>query len=167
MCMPIESSRTILRILAVLALLAAPALGQKSSDRVQFNHDIFVEPGQKSGDLVCVNCSIIVRGEVAGDVVAVHGNVVVEQGSQVAGDATVVFGDLRLQSGAQVAGDAVAVGGTVRREPQASVAGDITSLGGVGWVLLALFLPLAFVGGTIALIVWLIARARRPTAVPA
>ncbi|MGA8493343.1 MAG: hypothetical protein WB711_23180 [Terriglobales bacterium] len=167
--MPIEAGRTIFRILAVLALLAAPApaLAQESSDRVQFNHDIFVEPGENSGDLVCVNCSIFVRGQTAGDVVAVHGNVVIEQGSQVAGDVTVVLGDLRLQNAAQVAGDAVAFGGTVRREPQASVAGDVTSLAGVGWVILIVLLPLAFLGGIIALIVWLIARIRRPAPMPA
>lgn len=165
--MPIKSARTILRILAVLALLAAPALAQKGSDRLQFNHDIFVDPGQDSGDLTCVNCSIFVRGEVAGDVTAVHGNVVVEQGSQVAGDVTVVLGDLRLQSAAQVAGDVTTVGGTVRREPQATIAGDVTSLAGVGWVILVVLLPLAFVGGMIALIVWLIARIQKPTPVRA
>jgi hypothetical protein len=165
--MPIKSARTILRILAVLSLLAAPALGQKSSDRLQFNHDIFVDPGQKLGDLTCINCSVFVRGEVAGDVTAVHGNVVVEQGSQVAGDVTVVLGDLRLQSAAQVAGDVTTVGGTVRREPQASVAGDVTSLAGVGWIILIFLLPLTIVGGMIALIVWLIARIQRPTPVRA
>jgi hypothetical protein len=163
--MPIKSARTILKILAVLALLATPALAQKGSDRVQFNHDIFVDSGQKSGDLTCVNCSIFVRGEVAGDVTAVHGNVVVEQGSQVAGDVTVVLGDLRLQSAAHVAGDVTTVAGTVRREPQASVAGDVTSLAGVGWALLIVLLPLAFVGGIIALIVWLIVRIQKPTPV--
>jgi hypothetical protein len=165
--MPIKSARTILRILAVLSLLAAPALGQKSSDRLQFNHDIFVDPGQKLGDLTCINCSVFVRGEVAGDVTAVHGNVVVEQGSQVAGDVTVVLGDLRLQSAAQVAGDVTTVGGTVRREPQASVAGDVTSLAGVGWIILIFLLPLTIVGGMIALIVWLIARIQKPTPVRA
>jgi hypothetical protein len=78
-----------------------------------------------------------------------------------------VLGDLRLENAAQVAGDAVTVGGTVRREPQASVAGDVTSLGGGVWIILIFLLPLAFVGGIAALIVWLIARARRPSTVPA
>jgi hypothetical protein len=165
--MPIKSARTILQILAVLALLAAPAFPQKGSDRLQFNHDIFVDPEQKSGDLTCVNCSIFVHGDVAGDVTAVHGNVVVEHGSQVAGDVTVVLGDLRLQSAAHVAGDVTTVAGTVRREPQASVAGDVTSLSGFGWALLIVFLPLAFVGGMIALIIWLIARIQKPTPVRA
>lgn len=159
--------RTLLGIFMVSALLAAPALAQRSSDRVEINHDIFVEPGQKSGDLVCINCSIFVRGEVAGDVVTIHGNVVIEQGAHVAGDVTTVLGNLRVQGAAQIGGDAVAVGGTVRNEPQASIGGDITSLGGAGWTVLIILLPLAFLGGFIALIVWLIARVRRPAAVAA
>jgi hypothetical protein len=161
------AGRTLLGIFMVSALLAAPALAQRSSDRVEINHDIFVEPGQKSGDLVCINCSIFVRGEVAGDVVTIHGNVVIEQGAHVAGDVTTVLGNLRVQGAAQIGGDAVAVGGTVRNEPQASIGGDITSLGGAGWTVLIILLPLAFLGGFIALIVWLIARVRRPAAVAA
>jgi hypothetical protein len=80
---------------------------------------------------------------------------------------TVVLGDLRLESAAQVAGDVTTVGGTVRREPQANIAGDITSLSGAGWALLIVLLPLAFVGGIIALIVWLIVRIQKPTPVRA
>jgi cytoskeletal protein CcmA (bactofilin family) len=153
--------------LCCLSVAGCSSPGTKGSDRLQFNHDIFVDPGQDSGDLTCVNCSVFVRGQVAGDVTAIHGNVVVEQGSQVAGDVTVVLGDLRLQSAAQVAGDVTTVGGTVRREPQATIAGDVTSLAGVGWVILVFLLPLAFVGGMIALIVWLIARIPKPTPVRA
>ena len=165
--MPRNAGRTTLRILVVLALLAAPALAQRSSDRVQFNHDIIVQPGQESGDLVCVNCSIFVRGEVAGDVVAVHGNVVIEEGAKVAGDVTTVLGNLRIPGTAQVKGDAVAVGGTVRSGPQATIGGDVTSLGGTGWTVLIVLLPLAFIGGFVALIVWLVARVRRPTPIAA
>ena len=162
-----EAGRTILRIVAISALLAAPALARQSSDRVQINHDILLEPGQTSGDLVCVNCSIFVRGEVAGDIVAVHGNVVIEQGAKVAGDVVTVLGNLRVRSAAQVGGDATAVGGTVRNEPQAAVGGDVTSLGGAGWMVLIILLPLAFFGGFIAFLVWLIARMRRPTPIAA
>jgi hypothetical protein len=160
------AARTILCILAISAL-AAPALAEQNSDRVQINRDIFLEAGQKSGDLVCVNCSIFVRGNVAGDVVAVRGNVVVEQGAQVAGSMTTVLGDVRIQSAAQVAGDLTIVGGKLRREPQATVAGEVTALEGTGWTLLIVLLPLAFVGGFVALIVWLIARIRRPTPIAA
>ena len=160
-----QTSRTIFRFLAISVLLAAPALGQKKSDRFQFNHDITVEPGETSGDLECMNCSIFVRGEVAGDVSVIHGNVVIEHGAKVTGDVSTVLGDLRLQSGSQIQGDAAAVGGTVRRAPDATIRGDITSLGGAGWVVLIVFLPLALIGGFVAFIVWLIARMRRPAPV--
>jgi len=159
--------RTILRMLFVSALLATPALAQHNSDRVQINHDIFLEPGQKSGDLVCVNCSIFVRGEVGGDVVAVHGNVVIEGGANVAGSVTTVLGNLRLQGTGQVRGDAVAVGGTVRPEAQATIGGDVTSLGGAGWTILIVLLPLAFLGGFIALMIWLVAHMRRTAPIAA
>ena len=165
--MPQQTSRTIFRILAISLILAAPALGQKRSDRFQFNHDIIVEPGETSGDLECMNCSIFVRGEVAGDVSVIHGNLVLEHESKVTGDVCTVLGDLRLQSGAQVQGDAAAVGGTVRRAPDATIRGDVTSLGGGGWVVLIVFLPLALIGGFVAFIVWLIARLRRRTPVAA
>jgi hypothetical protein len=165
--MPQTVFRTIVRILALSALLAAPALAQHSPDQVQINHDIVLDPGVKARDLVCVNCSIFVRGETAGDVVAIHGNVVIEPGGHVAGGVTTVLGDLRLQNTAQVGGDAVTVGGIVRREPEATVGGNVTALGGAGWTLLIVFLPLAFVGAMAALIVWLIARARRPAPIAA
>jgi cytoskeletal protein CcmA (bactofilin family) len=159
--------RTILHLLAVAALLSIPALAEQNSDRFQISHNISVDPGQKSGDLVCVSCSIFIRGEVAGDVVAVHGNVVIEAGGQVAGSVTTVLGDVRIQGSTQVAGDIAVVGGALRRDPQATVAGSITDLEGTGWALLAVFLPLAVLGGFIALIVWLVSRTRRPAAVAA
>jgi hypothetical protein len=159
--------RAILHLLAVAVLLAVPALAEQSSDRVQINHNISVEPGQKAGDLVCVGCSIFVRGEVTGDVVTVHGSVVIEPGAQVAGSVTTVLGDVRMQGAAQIAGDITVVGGALRRDPQATVAGSITDLEGTGWALLAVLLPLAVLGGLIALIVWLVSRTRRPAAIAA
>ncbi len=47
------------------------------------------------------------------------------------------------------------------------MAGDVTSMGGGGWVFLIFLLPFAFLGGIIALIIWLIQRSRRPAPVPA
>jgi hypothetical protein len=164
--MPQTAARTIFCIFAISALVV-PALAEQSSDRVQINRDIFLDAGQKSGDVVCVNCSISVRGEVAGDVVAVRGNVGVEQGANVTGSITTVLGDVRIQSAAQVAGDLTIVGGRLRRDPQAMVAGGVTALEGTGWTLLIVLLPFALVGGFVALVVWLIGRVRRPAPVAA
>jgi hypothetical protein len=154
-------------MLAALGVFfSTPLVAQKSSDQVHIGRDIYVEPQDKAGDLVCVACSIHIRGQVAGDAVAVGGNVVLEQGAQVAGGVTTVVGDVRLQTGTQIAGDAVAVAGMVKRDPQSTISGDVTSLGGTGWMLLILVLPLVLFGGFVALIIWLFQR-RRPVAAAA
>jgi hypothetical protein len=79
----------------------------------------------------------------------------------------VLFGKASIESDAQVGGDATAIGGTVHRDPEAHVGGDITSLAGDGWMLLIFFVPLAILGGIIALIIWLVQRNRKPAPVAA
>jgi hypothetical protein len=156
----------VMLLVVVGVFSSTPLVAQKSSDQVHIGRDIYVEPQDKAGDLVCIACSIHIRGQVAGDAVAVGGNVVLEQGAQVAGGVTTVVGDVRLQTGTQVAGDAVAVAGMVKRDPQSTISGDVTSLGGTGWVLLILVSPLVLFGGFVALIIWLFQR-RRPVAAAA
>ena len=150
-------------IAAAVAFVSTPLVAEQNSDQVHIGRDIYVQSQDKAGDLVCVGCSIYIRGSVAGDAVAVGGSVVLEQGSQVAGGVTTVMGDIRLQNGTQIAGDVAAVGGMVRRDPQSKIVGDVTSLGGAGWMLLILVAPLVLFGGLVALIIWLFQR-RRPVA---
>jgi hypothetical protein len=156
-------------LFSFIVIFLAPTVlaAQANADRFQMNHDIRIQPEDKVGDVTCINCSVYVRGQVSGDVTTINGNVIAEQGGAVAGDVTAIRGDARVDGGAQVAGDLTAIGGTVRRAPQATVAGEVTSTGGGGWIFLIFLLPLVFVGGIIALIVWLIQRGRRPTPVPA
>ena len=166
--MPRFSAPFALCALAVLLLLPSAVFAAKSNaDRFQVNHDIRIQPGDEVGDVTCINCSVYVRGHVSGDVTTIHGNVVAEQGAAVAGDVTVIGGEALIDNGTQIAGDLTAIGGNVRRAPQATVAGDVTSMGGGGWVFLIFLLPFAFLGGIIALIIWLIQRSRRPVPVPA
>jgi hypothetical protein len=148
-------------------LLAPPTALAANADRLQFNHDIHIQPDDQVGDVTCINCSVYVLGRVSGDVTTVNGNIVAEQGATIAGDVTAVRGSVRLENGAQVAGDLTAIAGTARRDPQATVVGDVTSLGGGGWVFLVFLLPFAVLGGMVALIIWLIQRSRRPAPVPA
>jgi len=126
-----------------------------------------VQPGEKTGDVVCVACSIRLRGQTSGDVVAVAGSVTLESGAQVGQGVTVVLGNARLQSSTQVAGDVTVVGGELRRDPQSTIAGDVTSLEGTAWMLLILGVPLLLLGGLVALIAWLVQRSQRPTPAPA
>ncbi len=149
--------------------MIAPLSAAAAQDHSEFqtNHDIRVDPGQETNDLTCFNCSIRIQGNVKGDVTALNGSVVLEQGAQVSGDVTAIRGDVRLVQGSKVDGDATAVAGTVRRDSQATVGGDIASMPGTGWTLLVFIVPLMLLGGFIALIIWLIQRSRRPAAIPA
>jgi hypothetical protein len=159
--------RSVMLVFAALSFYATPLMAQKSSDQVHIGRDIYIQPQDKAGDLVCVACSIIIRGQVAGDAVAVGGSVMLEQGAQVVGSVTTVLGDIRLRMGTQIAGDVAAIAGTVKRDPQSTISGDVTSMGGAGWMLLVLVAPLVLFGGFIALIIWLFQRNRRPVAAAA
>jgi hypothetical protein len=63
-----------------------------------------------------------VRGAVAGDAVAIAGDVVIE--GDMAGDAVAIGGGIRIGPAANFAGDAVPIGGPVQKDPAAHVAGD-------------------------------------------
>src|SRR5438552_33463 len=156
-------------ILLMASTIALPALGfaEHSRERFQMNRDIRVEQNDKTGDLTCLNCSVYIRGEVAGDIFTLNGRVVLEQGALVSGDVAALVGDVRLGDGAKIAGDVAAIGGDVRRSPDAAVAGGGSCLGGAGGVILAFAVPLLVVAGLIALVVWLIRRAHRPQPFPA
>jgi hypothetical protein len=159
-------SRSTLCTLLVL-LLSAAAWAKGNPERTQFSRDIRVEVGEKTGDVTCINCSVYVLGEAAGEVTAIHGNVVVENGASVAGDITSVWGNVRLENGSRVAGDLTAVAGVVHRESQTSVSGDVTSLEGSKWLLAILVPPLVFFGLLVALVVWLLQRNRGTAPSPA
>jgi len=142
------------------------ASAKDNPEYTQFGHDIRVGPDQQTGDLTCIGCSIYIRGQVAGDVTAVAGNVVIEGEGSVAGDLTTVLGDVRLESGTKVAGDLAAVGGSLRRQPEAIVGGDVTALEGRGWFWLIVGPPVLIFAGIAGLVVWLVQRRQRPAPTP-
>jgi hypothetical protein len=159
--------RSLSRLVVLLAVLApALAFAERSHERFQFNRDIHVEQNDKTGDVTCLNCSVYIWGEVAGDIFALNGRVVLEQGAQVSGDVATLIGDVRLDDGSKIGGDVAAIGGAVRRSPQATITGDVSSMAGGGWILLAFLVPLLVLIAFIAFIVWLIRRIRRPDPVP-
>src|SRR3989441_5343395 len=136
-----------LAILLIVPSIALPALGfaEHTHERFQMNRNIHVEQNDKTGDLTCLNCSVYIRGEVAGDIFTLNGRVVLEQGAQVSGDVATLIGDVRLDDGAKIAGDVAAIGGKVRPRPPAADAGGGTPLGGGGWG--GLGVSVAFLGG--------------------
>src|SRR2546425_6176077 len=157
-----------LAILLIVPSIALPALGfaEHTHERFQMNRDIHVEQNDKTGDLTCLNCSVYIRGEVAGDIFTLNGRVVLEQGAQVSGDVATLIGDVRLDDGAKIAGDVAAIGGEVGRRPQGTSAGGGSAMGGGGVGVLAFSVPLLVGGGRLALVVWLLRRARSPQPFP-
>ena len=124
-------------------------------------------PDEKVGDVTCIGCSIYVRGQVSGDVTAIAGSVFAESRRLDRGR--------RHRHWRQCPRRERRPGGRrpdrdwrdLRRDPQASVAGDVTTVGGGGgWIFLIFLLPFLFLGGIIALIIWLIQRSRHPPQSP-
>jgi hypothetical protein len=147
---------------SVLLLMGNYAAASTDPSQFQMGHDIHVAADQTTGDLACFNCSIYIRGKTSGDAFVLNGDVVVEPGGQLAGDVSTLRGDVRVADGGQIGGDVATVAGTVRRQPSALIGGDVAALNGIGWVFLVFLVPLAILGGVIALIVWLVQRNRQP-----
>lgn len=150
-------------LLTICILLAAPlALAGDNHEYTQFGHSIYIGPDQKTGDVTCFMCSVRVRGQVGGEITTFGGNVTIEDDASVGGDVTAFGGTVRLGPATRIGGELTVMGGTLIRDPKAQIGGDVTTFGGQGWLLLIFGLPVVFVAGIIALIVWLIQRRQRP-----
>jgi flagellar biosynthesis protein FliQ len=156
--------RLCLVVVLATAIAAPAAFAKNSSEITQFGHDIRIAEGQQASELTCFNCSVYVRGQVAGEITTFHGSVVLEGNGKIAGDVTTFLGDLRMDDGTQIAGDVTVMGGKIRRPPTAQIAGDVTAFEGTVWVYLMLLSPFLVLAGIVALVVWLVRR-RRPAPV--
>jgi hypothetical protein len=147
-------------------VLSTAAFASSNPSYTQFGHSISIGPNERASDLTCFGCSIRVRGQVAGDVTAFAGSVVIEDQGQVAGDVTAFGGDIRFEQAVKVAGDATVFGGEIRRDPRATISGDVTTMGGRAWIVPIFLAPFLFLGLLIALVIWIIHRVRRPSLPP-
>ena len=150
--------KLLLPLFAVAVLLSAlPA----RADKVQIGKRIVVEEGESGGDLVCVGCSIVVRG-TAGDIVSIGGRVDIS--GRTTGDVVVVGGSINLASTAAVKGDVVTVGGRLNRDPGATVTGEVSETGGGAGILglgivgiaLLFVLPALLFGFVLSLVIYAI-----------
>src|SRR5215470_143120 len=122
---PLKKCALLAAMTAAVTLSASAK--SNAAERTQANRDIWVQPGEKTASLACLNCSIHIRGEVAGDVAAFHGNVIVESQAQVTGDVATFLGDIQVENDSHVAGDVAAMGGKIRRESRGAITGDQAS----------------------------------------
>ena len=153
-------------ILLACVALTGVASAKANPSYTQVGRAIVIGPEDQVSDLTCFGCSIRVRGQVAGDVTAFGGSILVEGQGQIAGDVTAFGGNIHLGEGVKIAGDVTVFAGEIRRDPQATVSGDVTSMGGHGWLVPMLLAPFVILGLLIAFVIWLVQRARRPV-VPA
>jgi len=153
----------------LFALLAFPvsAFADATRERTQMGHNITIGPDEEVSEATCFGCSIRVRGHVDGDVTSFGGSIVLEAGADVGGDATDFGGDIRLDKDVKVSGDVADFGGRIRRDPGATIGGDVTDFNSGKWIFLIFVLPLFVVGGFIALIIWVIRRLVRSSALSA
>ncbi|MGC2195596.1 MAG: hypothetical protein WA628_13035 [Terriglobales bacterium] len=158
---------SLLRRVSMLALIVAATMPvafakSHSSEITQFGHDIRIGEDQQAGEVTCFNCSVYVRGQVAGGITTFHGNIVIEGNGMVGGEVTAFLGDVRMDEGTQIAGEVTVMGGRMRRPPSAKIAGDVTVMQGAAWVYLMVLSPFLILAGIIALIVWLVRRRPAP-----
>ncbi len=97
-------------------------------DRIGFVRTLTVHEGETVRDAICLLCSIVVRGAVERDAVAVWGGVDVEADGRVGVDAVAVGGALRVSSGGFVGMDPVAIGGPVKVAPGGVLLEEATAL---------------------------------------
>ena len=155
-------TRFTLLLLASVIFVSLATFAKDTPEHTQFGRDIRIEAGERSGDATCFGCSIYIRGQLNGDATTFGGSIVLEEGASVTGDVTAFGGGIRAQAGSSALGDATTFGGQIRRDPTAKIGGDVTSFGGFGWFIAILALPLLFLAGIVALIIWLIRRSSRP-----
>jgi len=105
---------------------------------------------------------VYVRGNVGGDITTFHGSVVLEDNAAVGGEVTAFLGDVRADSGTKIGGDVTVFSGTIHRQQGAEIGGEVTTMDGTFWFFLIFIVPILFLIGIVALIVWLVQRNRRP-----
>jgi hypothetical protein len=152
---------SLLLSVALLLLAFAPmqAFAKSDNDRVSIGSDITVAEDQNAGDIVCIFCSIHVRGDVSGDTVALLGSLSVDSDRKINGDAVVIGGDLNMAESAQIGGDVSVVAGDANLASGASIHGSQSILPGRLWLLVP-FAPFLILIGIIWLIIHFVRRRR-------
>jgi hypothetical protein len=85
------------------------------NDVVQMGEDIVIGRGEHVlGHVFAMGGSVTVRGIVDDDVVAMGGDVILDEGAQVRGDAVSIGGQVRKAPGASILGSSVSVGNLPR-----------------------------------------------------
>lgn len=113
---------------------------QTAPEVVVVNSSALID-GEVESDVIVVGGKALINGHVHGDVVGVGSGIVLGPGAIVDGDTVSVIGRVVLGPKARVGGDAVGLGGGVAKDDSASVDGELVNgnwnglirLGSAGW----------------------------------
>jgi hypothetical protein len=88
-----------------------PARADRPVNRLRILRALAVESSDTAGDLMCIACSVRVRGHVAGDIITIGGSVHAQ--GPVDGDVVAVGGGIDVTSTGKLSGDVFALGGYI------------------------------------------------------
>ncbi len=90
------------------------ATATSAQERNSYLRRVTIEPGAERGSINCFGCSVVVKGDLDGEIVTIAGDVTVY--GRVRRDVVAVGGAIRLKNGAEIDEDAVAIGLAPKRE---------------------------------------------------
>ena len=99
--------------IAAQPLLQPQAYPNRPANRFRILRTLTVDSADTANDLLCIACSVHVRGHVAGDVITVGGGLVAE--GPVDGDVIAVGGGVEVRSRGKLSGDVFALGGYIKK----------------------------------------------------
>jgi hypothetical protein len=105
-----------LATIAFLGILAMTlcATVAAAQERNSYLRRVTIEGNAEHGSINCFGCSVVVKGDLDGEVVTIGGDVTVY--GRVRRDVVAVGGAIRLKNGAEIDEDAVAIGGAIATE---------------------------------------------------
>lgn len=100
-------------LLSLVTVCAIPSTTQSNhpANRFRILRSLTVESADTASDLLCIACSVRVRGHVAGDILTIGGSVLAE--GPVDGDVIALGGGVEVRSPGRLSGDVFALGGYV------------------------------------------------------
>jgi predicted membrane protein len=109
-------------LFSIAAIAPAAAAQTGPVGRVAFFHTTTIESSDTVTDVLCIACSVRVRGHVTGDIVTIGGGLV-SQGI-VDGDVVAIGGGVEVRSEGRLGGDVFSLGGYIDKVSGGTIARD-------------------------------------------
>jgi hypothetical protein len=105
-----------------------PEPSVRVGDKFSMSGNVTIQADEIAGDIVAIDGDVLVIGRVEGDIIAISGDVTVEPSGYVTSDIAAIGGDIMVEG--RVLGDISVFGGNLRVDPEGTVSGDADIFGG-------------------------------------